>query len=137
MPGAHNKRKSKKPNGNTEPKELVFAATDGTQAYAQVTKALGAGRFNVLCADGKERLCKLRGKMRRSEWVCNGDLVLVSLRSELNGDNKGDILLRYAPGQVSKLKSYGELDFLKDEVHKSQYHEEAEDDCVDFEVDEV
>ena len=40
--------------------------------YAQVLKMLGNGRLQALCFDGVERLCHIRGKLRKkvSAFVC-------------------------------------------------------------------
>ena len=51
-----------------------------TLAYAQVLKMLGNGRLNAFCFDGKERLCHIRGKLRKKVWINTGDIILVGLR---------------------------------------------------------
>jgi translation initiation factor 1A len=45
--------------------------------------------------------------MRKSQWVNNGDLVLVSLRDYQ--DNKCDIIHVYSPEDARRLKAKGEL----------------------------
>jgi len=37
--------------------------------YAQVLKMLGNGRLTAQCVDGVQRLCHIRGKMRKKVWV--------------------------------------------------------------------
>ena len=76
------------------------------QEYAKVVSMLGNNRVKAKFADGVERTCKIRGSMRRREWVHVGDIVLVSLR-DLAGD-KADILFAYQPHEVQKLKRKGE-----------------------------
>lgn len=39
------------------------------EEYAQVIKLLGQGRVEAKCFDGKTRLCKIRGKMKRKIWI--------------------------------------------------------------------
>ena len=39
-----------------------------------VTKLLGFDRIMVKCQDGKERLCRIRGKMKRRAWIREGDI---------------------------------------------------------------
>jgi len=39
---------------------------------------LGADHIMVKCQDGKERLCRIRGKLKRRVWIREGDIVLVS-----------------------------------------------------------
>ncbi|RJS79969.1 translation initiation factor 1A, partial [Candidatus Bathyarchaeota archaeon] len=34
-----------------------------------VVKMLGFDRFLVKCQDGRERICRIRGKMKRRVWI--------------------------------------------------------------------
>lgn len=43
-----------------------------------VIRMLGFDRVLVKCQDGHERLCRIRGKMKRRVWIRQGDIVLVS-----------------------------------------------------------
>lgn len=118
MPGAHKKKRSKKPNAaRVGAGGSTLAFKEDGQLYAVVTKAVGDRRFMTTCDDGVERMCKLRGSMRRSQWVCMGDVLLVSLRDfEDKADDdtgaKADVLLKYSVHEVRLLKKYGELNFL-------------------------
>lgn len=129
MPGAHNKRKSKRPNTPHVSEEVVFR--DDAQMYASVTKAQGSGRFVAVCGDGVERSCKLRGAMRKSEWVSVGTIVLVSVREY--DENKADILHRYTDRGRDTLRRYGELEFLE----KRKAAEEDDGGVVFVEDDDV
>jgi len=73
-----------------------------SQEYAQITKALGNCRFDVMCFDGKSRLATMCGKMRKRVFVNQGELVLVSLREWQ--DSKCDIIEKYNHNDVQKLK---------------------------------
>ena len=55
-------------------------------------KMLGAERIMVKCQDGKERLCRVRGKLKRRVWIREGDIVLV-LAMGFSGRNKGRHIL--------------------------------------------
>ncbi len=68
---------------------------------------LGNGRLEAYCFDGKTRQCHIRGKMRKKVWVSAGDIVLVSLRDYQ--DDKGDVILKYAPDEARQLKALGQL----------------------------
>lgn len=68
---------------------------------------LGNGRLEAYCFDGKTRQCHIRGKMRKKVWVSAGDIVLVSLRDYQ--DEKGDVILKYAPDEARQLKALGQL----------------------------
>lgn len=76
------------------------------QEYARVTKMLGNGRLTAMCADGVERLCKIRGSMRKREWVAPGNLVLVALRDL--ADNKADVVWRYLDTETAQLRRMGQ-----------------------------
>jgi len=48
------------------------------QVVGFVSQLLGYDRVGVKCANGFERLCRIRGKMKRRVWVRLGDAVPVS-----------------------------------------------------------
>ena len=56
-------------------------------------KMLGADRIMVKCQDGQERLCRIRGKLKRRVWIREGDIVLVS-PWDFQAETRGDILWR-------------------------------------------
>lgn len=73
-----------------------------------VTKAFGAGIFGVICTDGKERKCRVPGKIRRKVWVKVGDTALVKPWI-VESDSRGDIIWRYTGIQTDWLKRNGHL----------------------------
>ena len=72
------------------------------------TKLLGFDRIMVKCQDGHERLCRIRGKMKRRVWIREGDIVLVS-PWDFQTDKRGDIIWRYTRGQADWLRKNGYL----------------------------
>merc|ERR1711974_77613 len=60
-----------------------------------------------MCFDGVERLCHIRGKLRKKVWIAQSDIVLVGLRDYQ--DAKADVILNYSPDEARNLKSYGEF----------------------------
>merc|ERR1712142_1396257 len=60
-----------------------------------------------MCFDGVERLCHIRGKLRKKVWIAQSDIVLVGLRDYQ--DAKADVILKYSPDEARNLKSYGEF----------------------------
>ena len=80
-----------------------------------VQQRLGGSRMRVSCLDGKERICRIPGKLRRSLWVRENNVVIV-VPWELGGDTKGDILYKYrTKAEVDFLKRKGYLKNLEDE----------------------
>jgi translation initiation factor 1A len=71
-----------------------------------VVKLLGFDRVLVRCQDGHERICRIRGKMKRRVWIRIGDFVLVS-PWDFQFDKRGDIFWRYTKGQAESLKNKG------------------------------
>ena len=71
-------------------------------------KLLGFDRILVKCQDGHERLCRIRGKMKRRVWIREGDVVLVS-PWDFQSDKRGDIFWRYTRAQADMLRKKGLL----------------------------
>jgi translation initiation factor 1A len=85
----------------------------GEQSLGILEKRLGGSRCSVRCLDGKTRVCRIPGRLKRRLWVREGDVVLVE-PWEFGGDEKGDIIFKYRPNQITWLKSNGHLDKLDD-----------------------
>ena len=83
----------------------------GKQTFAILEARLGGSRTRTRCLDGKTRICRIPGRLKRRLWVREGDLVLVE-PWELSGDEKGDIIFKYRKSQVDYLKRRGLLDKL-------------------------
>ena len=71
-----------------------------------VTEMLGGDRLKVKCDDGKERICRIPGKLRKRIWIRIGDLVLVK-PWKVQSDSRGDIIFRYTLTQANWLKKKG------------------------------
>lgn len=74
--------------------------------FGIATKLLGYDRIMVKCQDGRERLCRIRGKMKRRVWIRVGDVVLVS-PWDFQRDVRGDLIWRYTRGQAEMLRRKG------------------------------
>lgn len=88
-----------------ELKELVLPGPG--EMLGRVLKLLGSEHVLVKCADGKTRVGRIRGKLKRRIWIREGDVVLIA-PWEFQ-DNKCDILWRYTIAQADWLKSNGYL----------------------------
>lgn len=71
-------------------------------------KLLGYDRILVKCQDGRERLCRIRGKMKRRVWIRIGDVVLVS-PWDFQSEKRGDIFWRYTRAKAEILRKKGIL----------------------------
>jgi translation initiation factor 1A len=80
----------------------------GNDVIGIVTKMLGFDRLMVSCQDGHDRLCRIRGKMKRRMWIRIGDIVLVS-PWDFQTDTRGDVIWRYKRNQADWLRRKGYL----------------------------
>jgi translation initiation factor 1A len=81
------------------------------QVFGILEQRLGGSRNKVRCLDGKTRICRIPGRLKRGLWVREGDLLLVQ-PWELSGDEKGDIMFKYRHTQVAFLRKKGVLKSL-------------------------
>ncbi|MDD3175592.1 MAG: translation initiation factor eIF-1A [Candidatus Nanoarchaeia archaeon] len=84
----------------------------GNETIGLLTARLGGSRCRVRCLDGKERVCRIPGRLKRSLWVRENDVVLVE-PWEFGGEEKGDIIFKYRPVQVKWLRNKGYLEDLE------------------------
>ena len=88
-----------------ELKELVLPAEG--ELLGRVVKLLGSDHIQVKCTDGKTRMGRIRGKLKRRIWVREGDVVLIAPWDFR--DERADVLWRYTIAQVDWLKAQGYL----------------------------
>jgi len=79
----------------------------GKEVLGMIEQRVGGTRMIVKCIDGKSRNCRVPGRLKRSLWLREGDIVIVE-PWEFD-DEKGDILFKYNPTQVHWLKNRGYL----------------------------
>ena len=84
------------------------------EMFAFAEQILGGRRVTVLCEDGQTRMARIPGKMRRRQWVRDGDLIIVWPWDFQ--DAKADVKHRYTKTQAMYLSRKGvlpkELDFF-------------------------
>ncbi|MBD3259674.1 translation initiation factor eIF-1A [Candidatus Woesearchaeota archaeon] len=80
----------------------------GKQTFGVVEKRLGGSRMSVRCMDGKTRICRIPGRIKRFLWVREGDIVIVD-PWEHSADDKGDVIFKYNKTQVGWLQRKGYL----------------------------
>jgi translation initiation factor 1A len=96
----------KKVISEEELSEMVLPTPNDVLGVA--VKLLGFDRVLVKCQDGNERLCRIRGKMKRRVWIREGDVVLVS-PWDFQSDKRGDVIWRYTHAQAEWLRKNGYL----------------------------
>lgn len=77
------------------------------EMFALADQILGGRRVSVLCEDGETRLARIPGKMRRRQWVREGDLIIVWPWDFQ--DSKADVKHRYTKTQSMYLSRKGVL----------------------------
>ncbi len=98
-----------------QPEMLRVRIPIGKEILGLVRRRLGGSRMDVLCLDGKERICRIPGRLRRELWVRDGDVVIVEAW-ELGGDEKGDVIYKYrSKAEVEFLRKKGYLKNLETE----------------------
>lgn len=85
----------------------------GNQVLGILDQRLGASRVRVRCLDGKTRICRIPGRLKRRLWVRTGDIIIVE-PWEFGGDEKGDVIYKYTNTQASFLNRKGYLKKLEE-----------------------
>ena len=68
------------------------------EIFAIADRLMGGSRLNVICADGKSRMARIPGRMKRKQRVRTGDLVIIKPWDIQN--EKADIVYRYTRTQA-------------------------------------
>jgi translation initiation factor 1A len=84
----------------------------GKQTLGILDQRLGGSKMRVRCLDGKTRICRVPGRLKRKLWVREGDILLIEPWL-LGGDEKGDVIYKYRPNQAQWLKKNGYLKELE------------------------
>ncbi len=71
------------------------------EIFGIADQLLGGSRIKVMCADGKARMGRISGKIRKRMWIREGDLVIVT-PWEFQ-DDKCEISHRYTKTEASIL----------------------------------
>ena len=72
-----------------------------------IEQRYGGNKMKVNCLDGKERNCRVPGRLKRKLWLSPNDVVIIE-PWELD-NTKGDVLLKYHSNQIEWLKRNGYL----------------------------
>ena len=91
------------------------------EMFAIADQILGGRRVRSICEDGETRLSRIPGKMRRRQWVREGDLIVVQ-PWEFQ-DEKANVCMRYTKTQSLYLSRKGVLPEIVDLFGMSQDEE--------------
>ncbi len=94
------------------------------EMFAIADQILGGRRVRSICEDGETRLSRIPGKMRRRQWVREGDLIVVQ-PWEFQ-DEKANVCMRYTKTQSLYLSRKGVLPEIVDLFGMSQEGEVPE-----------
>ena len=82
------------------------------EMFAIADQILGGRRVKAVCEDGESRLARIPGKMRRRQWVREGDLIVVQPWDFQ--DEKANVCMRYTKTQSLYLSRKGVLPEIVD-----------------------
>lgn len=108
------------------------------EMFAIADQILGGRRVRAVCEDGESRLARIPGKMRRRQWVREGDLIIVQPWDFQ--DAKADVRMRYTKTQSIYLSRKGVLPEIVDlfGMTEDQFNESDDDyETVESEVSDA
>jgi translation initiation factor 1A len=106
-------KKKKKGKGGRGPEEPVitrvkFPSKKMGEMFGVVIEILGGERMRVFCEDGKHRIGRIRGKIKKRVWIRRGDLCIINpweWETETQGKlGKCEITWRYTRAEISWLE---------------------------------
>ncbi len=83
------------------------------QVIGIIEQRLGGNKMMVSCLDGKQRNCRVPGRLKRKLWLRPGDVIIIELWEF--DKNRGDIIFKYKPSHIEWLKKHGYLESEKTE----------------------
>ncbi len=107
------------------------------EMFAIADEILGGRRLRAVCEDGLSRISRIPGKMRRRQWVREGDLIVIQPWDFQ--DEKANVCMRYTKTQSLYLSRKGVLPEIVDlfglSEEKSSEDEQDHESLIE-EVDE-
>ena len=101
--GSHSKKK-----GHGEEFTFVRVRTPYRkkgEMFAIAEQLMGGSRLKIICEDGKSRLARIPGKMKKRRWIRTGDLLIIKPWDFQ--DEKADVVRRYTKTESSNLSRRG------------------------------
>jgi translation initiation factor 1A len=95
------RNQKKESTGEEEYIRLRLPKKRENELFAIADRLMGGSRINVICEDGKSRMARIPGKMKRRARVRAGDLLIIKPWDIQN--EKADIVFRYSRTQAITL----------------------------------
>ena len=114
---------------------------DPSEMYAYVVKHMGGSICQVVCNDGKTRLCVIRGKFRgtrgkRDSFITSSSWLLVGIRDwENKEEGKCDLLEVYTEADKLKLRNVPGIDwgaFVRNDSINTRIDSSKQDEDIIF-----
>ena len=108
-----NKKKGKGKKGRGQQDEPVITRVKYPkrkigEMFARVVEIYGNDRMGVFCEDGKHRIGRIRGKIKKRVWIRKGDLIVINpweFETETPDKmGKCEITWRYTRAEISWLE---------------------------------
>lgn len=115
-----NIRNKKARAGRYEKKRELLFPEEG-QEFAFVQELMGNGRLKAMCGDGKVRVARIRGSMRKSKnkaIINRGDIILITRREY--EDDKADVIHKYNAEETNKLYIKKELPEVIEKLYQNR-----------------
>lgn len=96
-------------NSDSQSEVVRLRIPRGREVIGVLDQRVGGSRMKVRCMDGKVRLCRVPGRLKRRLWTREGDILLVE-PWEFGGEDKADVVFKYKPNHILLLKKKGLLD---------------------------
>lgn len=93
---------------NQENSAIRVKLPKNNEVIGIIEQRLGGNKMRVNCLDGKSRVCRVPGRLKRKLWLRPENVIIIE-PWELD-DDKGDVLYKYTPTQVHWLRKKGYLE---------------------------
>ena len=142
--GSGHKKQARKHQGGGGFSNKTRYSGDPLEVYAVCTKQFGQGHVEVMCVDGKTRLCvirkKFKGRGKRDNNVVLGTWLLVGLREfecrAAGKQEKCDLLEVYKDHDKKNLQQHeSSINWGVLKAHGNEHNEQETEDAFEF-VDE-
>ena len=101
-------RRSYTPSPTTTVSRVKMPYRRNGEMFARVVEIFGQERMGVFCEDGKHRIGRVRGKIKKRVWIRKGDLIIINpweFETQVDGKpGKCEISWRYLRHEVSYLE---------------------------------